>query len=111
MSDIWQQLREKKALDDVLRAGIIAESGTRGTKALDAVDRNRVKKYLDFFVVTGSTGEHVVSENVCTCRDFAFRQKPCWHLIAVRIAEATGSFETIGAWYQENWKNRGTPRQ
>ena len=104
MNDLWQQLREKKTLDDALRAGIVTEFGTRGTKALDAIDRNLVKKYLDFFVVSGSTGEYVVSENVCTCRDFAFRQKPCWHLIAVRIAEATGLFETIDTWYQENWK-------
>jgi len=104
MSDIWQQLCEKKALDDTLRAGIVDEFGMRGTKALDAVDHHLVKKYLDFFVVSGSTGKYVVSENVCTCRDFAFRQKPCWHLIAVRIAEATGMFESIDAWYQENWK-------
>jgi predicted nucleic acid-binding Zn finger protein len=104
MSDLWQQVGEKKALDDALRAGIVAEYGLRGAKALDAIDLHLVKKYLDFFVVIGSTGEHVVSEDVCTCRDFAFRQKPCWHLIAVRIAEATGTFETIDAWYQENWK-------
>ena len=25
------------------------------------------------------------------------RQKPCWHLIAVRIAEITGKYETIEA--------------
>ena len=54
MSDIWRQLCEKKALDDALRAGIVAEFGMRGTKALDAVDRQLVKKYLDFYVVTGS---------------------------------------------------------
>ena len=75
MSDLWQQWYSKKALDDALRAGIVAEFGSRGVKALDAIDRHRVKKYLDFFVVTGSTGEHVVSENVCTCRDFAFLAK------------------------------------
>ena len=28
MNDLWQQLREKKALDDALRAGIVAEFGT-----------------------------------------------------------------------------------
>ncbi|MFZ1126716.1 SWIM zinc finger family protein [Methanoregula sp.] len=108
MKDLWQQLCEKKVLDDALRVGIVAEYGSRGAKALDAIDRHLIKKYLDFFVVAGSTGEHVVSENVCTCRDFAFRQKLCWHLIAVRIAEATGTFETINAWYQDSWKNKST---
>ncbi len=105
MSDLWQQLREKKALDDALRAGIVAEFGTRGTKALDAIDEQARKIKISRFLCRHRvTGEHVVSENVCTCRDFAFRQKPCWHLIAVRIAEATGMFESIDAWYQENWK-------
>ena len=32
MSDLWQQLREKKALDDALRAGIVAEFGIKGHK-------------------------------------------------------------------------------
>ena len=52
MNDLWQQLREKKALDDTFRSGIVVEFGTRGTKALDAIDRHLVKKYLDFFVVS-----------------------------------------------------------
>jgi len=104
MSDLWQQLLTKKNLDDTIRAAIIAEYGTRGKKALDAVDQRQVKKYLDFFVVTGSTGEHVIDEDVCTCRDFAFRQKPCWHILAVQIAGATGTFVPVDAWYQENWK-------
>jgi len=104
MNDPWQMLSERKALDEEIRASLIAEYGTRGKKALDAVDRGLVRKYLDFFVVTGSTGDHVIDEDVCTCRDFAFRQKPCWHILAVRIARATDSFVPVGEWYQENWK-------
>jgi len=104
MSDPWQMLAERKALDEEIRAALIAEYGTRGKKALDAIDCGQVRKYLDFFVVTGSTGEHVIEEDVCTCRDFAFRQKPCWHILAVRIAGATGTFVPVDAWYQENWK-------
>jgi len=104
MSDPWTLLGEKKLLDDESRAALVAQYGTRGKKALDAIDHHLVKKYLDFFVVTGSSGDYVISEGVCTCPDFAFRQKPCWHLIAVRIAEATGIFEAVDTWYQEIWK-------
>lgn len=104
MSDTWQDHNEKKALDATLREKIAREFGARGRKALDAIDQRRIIKYLDFFVVKGAGGEYVVSEDVCTCRDFAFRQSPCWHVIAVRIATATKTFETVDAWYQENWK-------
>jgi len=104
MTDPWQRICEKKMLDEESRAAIVEQYGTRGKKALDAVDRGLVQKYRDFFVVTGSTGDHVASEGVCTCRDFAFRQKPCYHILAVRIAEATGRFVTVDRWYQDSWK-------
>jgi predicted nucleic acid-binding Zn finger protein len=101
MIDPWQLILERKTLDDESRAALISQYGTRGKKAIDAIDTCLVKKYLDFFVVTGSSAHYVVCEDVCTCRDFAYRQKPCWHLIAVRIAEVTGSFEAVDSWYQE----------
>lgn len=104
MIDPWHRIGEKKCLDEESRAALIEMYGSRGKKALDAVMQGLVKKYRDFFVVTGSSGDHVVSEGVCTCRDFAFRQKPCGHILAVRIAELTGAYETVDAWYQESWK-------
>ena len=104
MNDPWPIPAAGKTLDEKSRAAIIDTYGTRGRKALEAVDAGQVRKYLDFFVVTGSTGDHVIDEDVCTCRDFAFRQKPCWHILAVRIAEATGKFVPVDTWYQENWK-------
>ena len=104
MNDPWHLIVERKVLDDEIRGAFRTEYGTRGIKALDAIDQKMVKKYLDFFVVKGSSSTYVVCEDVCTCRDFAYRQKPCWHLIAVKIAEATGAFETIDSWYQENGK-------
>jgi predicted nucleic acid-binding Zn finger protein len=104
MNDPWQLIDKRKELDDESRAALISLYSTRGKKAIDAIDSHLVKKYLDFFVVTGSSARYVVCEGVCTCRDFAYRQKPCWHLIAVRIAEATGIYETIDSWYQEKGK-------
>jgi predicted nucleic acid-binding Zn finger protein len=104
MSDIWQQLSEKKALDPAIRSEIERVFGPRGRKALAAIDSGKVKKYLDFFVVEGRTAEYVVEEDFCTCGDFLFRGRTCWHLLAVRIALAATTFETVGLWYQEQWK-------
>jgi len=104
MSDVLQRLSEKKTLDSVMRAEIEQEYGLPGKKALAAIETHRVKKYLDFFVVTGKTDEYVVDENICTCRDFIFRNRQCWHLLAVRIATITGLYDSVDTWYQETWK-------
>jgi predicted nucleic acid-binding Zn finger protein len=104
MSDPWKLIDERKVLDDEIRDALVARCGARGKKALEAIDKGLVKKYNDFFVVTGSSRDHVICEGVCTCPDFAFRQNPCYHILAVRIAEETGLFETIDAWYQETWE-------
>ena len=104
MSDILQRLSEKKTLDNTMRTAIEQECGLQGKKALAAIDTHRVKKYLDFFIVTGKTDEYVVDENVCTCRDFIFRNRECWHLLAGRIATITGLYDSVDQWYQETWK-------
>ena len=105
MSELSQQLAEAKVLDDTTRQAIKKEWGQKGEKALAAIDSHRVKKYLDFFVVEGKTGEYVVDEDFCTCRDFIFRNRECWHLLAVRIAQSTGTFEEVDRWYQDRWKD------
>jgi predicted nucleic acid-binding Zn finger protein len=104
MSDLWQRLAQKKVLDASLRLEIEETLGTRGKKALAALDSGKIKKYLDFFVVEGRTAEYVVDEDFCTCSDFLYRGRTCWHLLAVRIAQETGSFRHINTWYQDIWK-------
>ena len=104
MSDLWQLLAEKKVLNTSLRLEIEGTLGTRGKKALAALDSGKIKKYLDFFVVEGRTAEYVVDEDFCTCGDFMFRGRTCWHLLAVRIAQETGTFQHIDRWYQDRWK-------
>jgi predicted nucleic acid-binding Zn finger protein len=104
MSDIWHRLGESKALTTALRLEIEETFGTRGKKALAALDAGKVMKYLDFFVVAGRTAEYVVDDDFCTCGDFMFRNRTCWHLLAVRIAQETGLYEGIDSWYQDRWK-------
>jgi predicted nucleic acid-binding Zn finger protein len=104
MSDLWQRLSEKKVLDELFRLEIEETFGNRGKKALAALDDGRIKKYLDFFVVNGRTADYIVEDDFCTCSDFMFRGRTCWHLLAVRIARETNTFRSIDAWYMDQWK-------
>ena len=104
MSDLWHRIKEKHVLDITLREEIVATFGDRGKKALAAIDAGKVKQYLDFLVVEGRTAEYVVDEDFCTCRDFLYRGRTCWHLLAVHIATITGLFDSVDQWYQETWK-------
>jgi predicted nucleic acid-binding Zn finger protein len=105
MNDLWHRLGERKALDAMLRCEIEETFGNRGKKALAALDTGKIKKYLDFFVVSGRTAEYVVDDDFCTCGDFMYRGRTCWHLLAVRIALVTGKYERTDSWYQDRWKN------
>jgi predicted nucleic acid-binding Zn finger protein len=106
MSTFWQRLAEKKALDADLRRECEEQFGNKGKKALDAIDAGKIKKYLDFFVVEGRTASYIVEEDFCTCGDFLYRGRNCWHLLAVRIARETGGFEAVESWYQEKMKEK-----
>jgi predicted nucleic acid-binding Zn finger protein len=101
MSTFWQHLEAKKVLDADLRRECEEAFGTRGKKALDAIDAGKIKKYLDFFVVEGRTASYIVEEDFCTCGDFLYRGRNCWHLLAVRIARETGSYAMVESWYQD----------
>ncbi len=104
----WKELEIQKNLTPELRQHLIRLFSRRGKLALEAIDEGRVKKYLDFFVVTGTSGEYVVDEGFCTCRDFIFRGGRCWHLLAVDIARVTGSYERIDLWYQDVWGDKNS---
>jgi len=84
---------------------IIGEFGPRGKNAIGLVRAHKVKMYKDFFVVQGSSGEYIVEDDFCTCNDYLYRLSikggVCYHSIAVRIAKATGEYETIDQWYSD----------
>jgi len=102
--DLWKTLERGHALSIDLQEEIIRIYGERGRKAILAVDESRIKKYLDFFVVVGTSDEYVVEDEFCTCRAQVFRGSSCWHVLAARIAELTGRYEMVDEWYQENLK-------
>jgi predicted nucleic acid-binding Zn finger protein len=82
--------------------------GQRFTKALDALEENRVKKYVFkpsgriVWIVIGRERDYLIMPEAefCMCDDFYFRVLDrkihlCYHLIAQKIARNLGWFETI----------------
>ncbi|HUU74729.1 MAG TPA: SWIM zinc finger family protein [Methanoregulaceae archaeon] len=106
IDDFWDQLKAEGDLKPRLSDKVIRLYGERGRKALMAINEGQIKKYLDFFVVVGKTDEYVVDDDFCTCNDFIFRGGQCWHIIAVRIAAITGTFESFDLWYQDVWSEQ-----
>jgi len=111
MSDIRELLHGGRELDAEIRGEIVAAFGKKGTSALDAIDTGRVKKYLDFFVVEGRTAAYIVEDDFCTCGDFLYRGRACWHLLAVRIAKETGCFVSVDRWYQDTFAENPPKQQ
>ena len=105
--EFWTRLRKEGSLSPEMREELIRIYGERGEKALLALDRRMVKKYLDFVVVAGASREYVVEDDFCSCQDFMYRGKCCWHIIAASLAGMCGSFETCDLWYQDSWRTRG----
>ena len=105
MTDSWKILEKERRLTPEIRRLIGEQYGQRGAKALEIVDEGRVKKYLDFFVVIGTSEEHIVEGEFCSCSDALFRRRgECAHALAVRIAALTGQYEYFPLWYLDNWK-------
>ncbi len=96
---------EKEGLTPENEKRLAQEFGARGKKAIETVRSGKIRKYRDFFVVQGSTGSYVVEEDFCTCNDYLYRLSVkggvCYHSIAVRIAKATGEYETVDEWYTD----------
>ncbi len=104
MNDLADRIAKEASLSPELREEIIQEYGNRGARALAALHERRVKKYLDFYVVESSTKEYIVDDDLCTCGDFLFRGRECWHILAVRLAIAVGGLVEERSWYQDRWK-------
>ncbi|MCX6699661.1 MAG: SWIM zinc finger family protein [Methanomicrobiales archaeon] len=102
--EIWDALERDHALSIDLQERILRVYGERGRKAILAVDESRIKKYLDFFVVVGTSDEYVVEDEFCACRAQVYRGGSCWHVLAAKIAHLTGQYEVVDEWYMETLK-------
>ena len=103
MNDILDKIVKTGELTRELREEFLQEYGNRGMRALAALDEKRIKQYLDFTVVESSSKDYVVDDDICVCGDSLFRNRECWHILAVRLAKATGLLTEEHSWYQERW--------
>jgi len=82
--------------------------GSRFLNAWRAVNEGRVKKYIfkpsgrTVWIVVGRKRDYLVmpAANFCSCNDFYYNVMDkkaylCYHLIAQRLAESLGLFDTI----------------
>ncbi len=48
-----------------------------------------------FFIVVGSSGDHITTGHFCTCADFNFRKKECVHMKVLREAIELKLYDTV----------------
>lgn len=102
--DWLEELRGRGRLEGPVTDAILKRHGARGKRAIDAVSEGRVKEYLDFVVVVGERDEYVVEDENCQCDDQRYNLDEgewCWHVIAAKIADATGNVDEHDMWYSE----------
>ena len=104
----WKVLKTEASLNETVRQAFIHAYGKRGSDAVDAVRDHRVKKYRDYFVVVGNSGEYYVEGDFCSCEARLYG-KPCWHTLAVRIAQEVGEYETYNLWYYKDGVDEEEP--
>lgn len=108
--DVFEEIRKEGRLTDAHKERIEKEYGARGKKAIEAYLSDKVVKYKDFFVVQGTKGRYVVEEGFCGCGDYLLRLAAkggiCYHALAVKIAQATGKYQTKDEWYYEQIVNK-----
>ena len=106
--DEWEsELEATGELTSDAADAIVAAHGDRGVRAIEAVGERRVKRYRDFTVVVGHSGEHVVENGGCECEDSHYNLDPedptelCWHVIAAKVARRVDAVDHHDMWYSE----------
>ena len=122
LRSICSDMRLKNTMDEDHSQRLSEVFGSRFDKAQEALTEGRVKKYVFqpsgriVWIVVGKQREYLVlpAADFCSCEDFYFRFDMghlCYHIIAQRVAEATGRFaffEDDDSFYEiliREWKN------
>ena len=91
----------KKGISYELYKSLLLSYGKRGEKAYNYLKEDRIKRYLDFFVIVGEE-EYVVEDDFCTCNDFQINLKeraPCAHIIALKLAKLLNHYKKFDLYY------------
>jgi predicted nucleic acid-binding Zn finger protein len=108
LNAICREAKAEGKLSGKNLTGLYELFGQRFTKALDALNESRAKKYVFkpsgriVWIVIGRERDYLIMPEAefCTCDDFYFRVLDrkihlCYHLIAQKIARNLGWYETL----------------
>jgi predicted nucleic acid-binding Zn finger protein len=106
LDDICKTVRAEGKISEVHVSRLSEAFGQRVNKALEALNEGRVKKYIFqpsgriVWIVVGKNRDYLVmpESDYCSCYDFYFqfdRGHVCYHIIAQKLAEAIGMFDTF----------------
>ncbi len=108
LDSICEEINKAKQITDEQKAKLSIAFGKRFENALQALKKWRVKRYMFkpsqrvVWIVVGRERDYQIipGADFCTCDDFYFRVVDrevhlCYHLIAQKLAEALGEYDTI----------------
>ena len=104
LDSICQTIRVEGDVSDKHVAELVDTFGQRADKALEAFNESRIKKYVFqpsgriVWIVVGKERDYLVMPSIgyCSCDDFYYQFDHghiCYHIIAQKLAEATGRFD------------------
>jgi predicted nucleic acid-binding Zn finger protein len=104
LDSICQTIRVEGDVSDSHVAELVDKFGQRADKALEALNESRIKKYVFqpsgriVWIVVGKERDYLVMPSIgyCSCDDFYYQfdhGHVCYHIIAQKLAEATGRFD------------------
>jgi len=106
LRDICKMVKSNGQVSDAHVARLSEAFGQRVAKAMEALQEGRIKKYVFkpsgrvVWIVVGKGRDYLVMPAIdyCSCYDFYFqfdRGHVCYHIIAQKLAEATGRFDAF----------------
>ncbi len=123
LENVCEEAKANKKISDEQFTQLKEAFGSRFAKAWEAIQEERVKKYLfspsnrTVWVVVGREREYQImpAAGFCSCDDFYFRVMDreaniCYHLIAQKLADALGLYDKIEEedrlydFLMEDWK-------
>ena len=106
LKGVCEEAEVERRVTGVHLTRLSAAFGSRFTRAWEALKEGRVKKYVFkpsgrvVWIVVGRERDYLImpAADFCSCDDFYFQFDKghlCYHIIAQKLAEATGQFDLI----------------
>jgi len=106
LKDLCKKAKAEGKMTEAHQTSLSAAFGARFTRAWEALEEGRVKKYVFkpsqriVWIVVGKKRDYIIMPNAefCSCNDFYFRVMDgeahlCYHLMAQKIAEALNKYD------------------